>query len=399
MAKLLGGIFLIVGISIGAGILALPVTTSASGFIPSTLLLLFCWLFMTFNALLLLEVNLWLPANSNIISMAGATLGRWGQAVAWVSYLLLLYSLLCAYISTGADIFENILSLFHINLPNFFDILLFTGLLGFVVFRGTKSIDYVNRFLVFAKLGAFVLMLFFTMPYIKSELLQYHRASALPSTLMVIITSFGFASLVPSLRVYFDSDAKKLRQVIILGSIIPLVFYLLWDLAILGSLPLEGEYGLIAVLQSGKTTSHLIISLHQLLENNLVVGLGRIFSTICVATSFLGVALSLVDFLADGLSLKKHGQQAVIVYSFTFIPPLMAVMFYPSLFITALGYAGTYCIILLALLPVIMTWFGRYRKQITGPLTMPGGKPVLILSFIFTLILLTIGVSQEFGNL
>ena len=397
MAKMLGGIFLIVGISIGAGILALPVTTAASGFIPSTFLLLFCWLFMTFNALLILEVNLWLPENSNMISMAGATLGKWGQVVAWVSYLLLLYSLLCAYISAGADILGSMLVLMHLKLSNALNVLLFTGLLGLIVYRGTKSIDYVNRALIIMKMGAFILLLMFTVPYVQSDLMQYKKFSALPSTLMVVITSFGFATLVPSLRNYFNSDAKKLRIVIILGSIIPLIFYIFWDGAILGSLPLEGEDGLKAVLASGQTTSQLIIALHHLLNNDMVTSLTRIFSAICIATSFLGVALSLSDFLADGLALKKQGQSVVFIYSFTFIPPLMAVLFYPSLFITALGYAGTYCVILLALLPVLMVWFGRYHKNKTGPLKMPGGKPILLLSFVVTLMILAIGVHQEFG--
>jgi tyrosine-specific transport protein len=399
MAKILGGIFLIVGISIGAGILALPVTTAPSGFIPSTLLLFSCWLLMTFNALLILEVNLWMPENSNIISMAGATLGKGGQAIAWVSYLLLFYSLLSAYISAGSDVLGSVLSLVHIKLANAVTILIFTGLLGFVVYRGTRSIDYLNRALIMTKIGAFILLLILVVPYIQRPYIQYENFSELPSTLMVVITSFGFATLIPSLRTYFNSDAKKLRQVIIAGSIIPLIFYICWDGVILGALPLEGAHGLNAVLHSGNTISQLIFVLHQLLKNDMVTSLAAIFSAICVATSFLGVGLSLSDFLADGLHLQKEGQSAVFIYSFTFIPPLMAVLFYPSLFITALGYAGTYCVILLALLPVCMTWVGRYHKQKTGAIKTLGGKPLLLFVFIVTLVVLAIGVSQEFGIL
>ena len=86
-SKLIGGILLIVGTSIGGGMLALPIATSYLGFYGSLLLFVGCWLVMTSAALLLLEVNLWLPENSNLISMAKATIGQSGQIVAWlVSY-------------------------------------------------------------------------------------------------------------------------------------------------------------------------------------------------------------------------------------------------------------------------------------------------------------------------
>src|SRR5687767_12890429 len=99
--KLIGGILLIVGTAIGGGMLALPIAASQMGFVYSSLMLLVCWVIMTFSAFLVLEVNLWLPANSNIISMAKVTLGKSGQAVAWVTYLLLFYSLIAAYMAGG----------------------------------------------------------------------------------------------------------------------------------------------------------------------------------------------------------------------------------------------------------------------------------------------------------
>jgi len=76
--KIAGGILLIVGTSIGGGMLALPIVSAESGFIGSTLVLLACWALMAFCALLILEVNLWLPPRNNLISMASATLGKTG---------------------------------------------------------------------------------------------------------------------------------------------------------------------------------------------------------------------------------------------------------------------------------------------------------------------------------
>ena len=102
--KLFGSILLVVGTSIGAGMLALPIATAQLGFLGSVVLLILCWFVMTMGALLLLEVNLWLPPNNNLITMAKATIGPYGQILAWIMYLLLLYSLICAYIAGGSDL-------------------------------------------------------------------------------------------------------------------------------------------------------------------------------------------------------------------------------------------------------------------------------------------------------
>ncbi len=54
-SKLTGGILLIVGTSIGGGMLALPVSMADIGFTNSLFFLVSCWLIMTVGALLLLE--------------------------------------------------------------------------------------------------------------------------------------------------------------------------------------------------------------------------------------------------------------------------------------------------------------------------------------------------------
>ena len=52
-------IFLVGGTCIGGGMLALPVSTSLVGFLPSLVVMTLAWIFMTCTGLLILEVNLW----------------------------------------------------------------------------------------------------------------------------------------------------------------------------------------------------------------------------------------------------------------------------------------------------------------------------------------------------
>lgn len=86
-SRFIGGILLIVGTSIGGGMLALPVANAATGFWQSSLFLLICWAAMTLGALFILEANLYLPPGKHMVSMAASTLGGPGLLIAWLSYL------------------------------------------------------------------------------------------------------------------------------------------------------------------------------------------------------------------------------------------------------------------------------------------------------------------------
>ncbi len=109
MLHLLGGILLVAGTTIGAAMLALPIVTGFAGFWPSVFLCVVFWLYMTFTALLMLEVNLWMGEHTNLVTMAKKTLGRGGKICTWIIYLFLLYSLTTAYIAGGGPIFLEII--------------------------------------------------------------------------------------------------------------------------------------------------------------------------------------------------------------------------------------------------------------------------------------------------
>jgi len=393
-SKLLGGVLLVVGTTIGAGMLALPVATAQLGFWGSLVLLVACWGVMTACAFLFLEVNLWLPANSNLVSMAGATLGKTGQAVAWVVYLVLLYSILCAYIAGGGDLFHYILATSSLHISQAVSSMLFTVIFGTVVYFGIRSVDYVNRALMFGKMGTLLLLICLVLPFISSTNLnsgEFKKIVA-PSSLTVTAVSFCCLMIIPSLRTYFDADIKTLRKAILIGTLIPLVCYIAWDMVIMGVVPLDGTPGLRPMLQSTSTNSDLLSALTSILQKDTVTVLAKFFTSICMATSFLSVSLSLSDFLSDGLRVKKQGFLGnLIVIGATFAPPLLLVLFYPNAFLLGLEFAGISVFILTILLPPLMAWAGRYHKDFSSThFQVPANKAMLVFLIIFAVIMLLI---------
>lgn len=392
--KLIGSILLIIGTTIGAGMLALPIATAELGFVGSVVLLFACWFVMTAGALLILEINLWLPHSSNLISMARATIGPVGQLISWISFLVLLYTLLCAYIAGGSSLFHNLLTAANVRFPAWLSAVAFIAIFGTVVFMGIRTVDYVNRIMMFLKMGAYILLVVLLMPFISVDKLTEGHLGAITSASAILITmaAFGFAPIVPSLRIYFMGDVAKLKKAIFIGSIIPLICYILWDAAIMGVIPLLGDDSLFGIAHSGDSTSALVNTLMHIVPEGSVKFSVRLFTSIAVVTSFLGVGLCLNDFLADGLQLERKGLNAIFIHLLTFVPPLLVVIFFPGMFITALEYAGVDCIILLVLIPAWMAWGGRYKKHIAQGYRVPGGKPLLIGLIIFSIFLTVYGL-------
>ncbi len=394
-SKFIGGVLLIVGTSIGGGMLALPVATAPVGFLNSIFFLVLCWLVMTVGALLILEVNLRLPPGSNMVSMAKATLGLPGQIIAWITYLFLLYTLLAAYISGGSDILGSLLKTTSLSPPSWLTSLLFTSLFSAIVYMGIRAVDYINRGLMFAKLGIYLLLVLIISPSIKLSNLQGGSIKAITGSLMILIASFGFASIVPSLREYFKEDVASLRKVILLGSFIPLSCYILWDAAIMGTIAREGHEGLLVLTTSDHATSGLTTALTHAINSQLISRFFSFFTSICMITAFLAVSIGLFDFLADGLSLKKSGLQGKITLALTFLPPLAVVWISPGIYLHAMSYAGIACVILLLLLPVLMTWKARQREEAGAIKLVPGGNLSLSIVGLISIVLLVLAMNLK----
>lgn len=216
--------------------------------------------------------------------------------------------------------------------------------------------------------------------------------------MMVMITSFGFATIVPSLRSYFHGNIKQLRQAIFMGSLITLIAYTIWVGTILGTLPREGIHGLIHMITSGHAASELPESLSITLQNSWITLFAQLFTSIAVLTSFLGVSLGLSDFLADGFGVSKKGKGGLLVYAATFLPSLTIVLFYPNAFIAGLTYAGSFCTILLALLPILMVWYGRYYKNLSTKTSYQvyGGKLFLSIGLIVSFTITLYSLAKDF---
>ena len=385
--KLIGGILLVSGTTIGAGMLALPVITGFAGFFPSIMLFVLYWIYMTFTAFLMLEVNLWMSEkNTNLISMARKTLGRWGEMVSWIAYLFLLYSLTTAYIAgSGPIVIDFVHALTGFSIPSYLGSLPLLLIFGLFVYRGTKHVDYVNRILMLGLVLAYALLVIFLTPHVKPELLFHTDWKYVLVATSIVATSFGFHIIIPSLTTYFHRDVEQLKKAIFIGSLIPLIVYIVWEFLTLGVIPLSALQEGYEVGANGATI------LSSILGNSVIAMVARFFSFFAIVTSFLGVSLSLFDFLSDGLKIQKDRPGRVLLYVVTFLPPIIFTLTDPRAFLSALENAGAFgVIVLLGLIPALMVWSGRYFKHYHSTFKAPGGKIALIITMVVSLFVIVL---------
>ena len=395
--KLLGAALLIAGTAIGAGMLALPVTTATSGFIPSVILFLLTWFCTLLAALMLLEVNLWLPSGANIISMAEETLGQWGKIFSWLLYLLLLYALMCAYL-TGINAFlqKHVLEFFHISFQNWQTASFIILILSVLIFSGTKTADYLNRIFILGLVIAYFGFLVAAVPEINPSHLIKTNYNHMFLALPIIVSSFGYQIIIPTLRNYLSSNIPNLKRAIIIGSTAPLFVYIIWEILVIGVVPTHGKYSLSWILSTGQPGIGLTTALKQLLHKPYLTTLASMISFYVIATSFIGVSLSCYDFFRDGLHTQKTPGGKFIAIIPTFIPPLIFALVYPKGFIIALGYSGALSAILLLILPAIMVYSGRYIRKETSHYQTPGGKFSIAFVVLFALAVI---VLEVFGSI
>ncbi len=377
---LVGGTLLVAGTSIGVGMLALPISTAAGGFLPSLVLYLLCWFFMLCTGLLILEACIWMPKNANLITLSTQLLGKWGKASCWILYLFLFSCLMIAHIVGGG----NIISLLSGGaIGTMASTILYVVVFAPVVYLGTIWVDRLNVLLMLGIAVSYLLFVLFSAHYVDTSMLSRTDWRQAWGALPVVFTAFGYQSLIPTLYNYMNRNVKKLRLSLILGTSIPFCLYVVWELLILGIIPYEGAGGLADALHKGKNA---VDPLGAYIHNTTLLTVGEAFAFFALTTSFLGISIAFVDFLADGLNIQKKSHHKFGICSGLFVIFTIVTLIYPTLFLKALGYAGGLGVaLLLGAMPVLMVWSGRYyHGHSLMHQQLPGGKITLsaLLAFV-----------------
>jgi len=399
MNKTLGSTLITSGTMIGAGMLAMPLTSAGIGFTFTVVLLILLWILLTYSALLFVEVYQTAEHDAGIGTLAAQYFGRPGRIVATSVLMIFLYALLSAYVTGGGAILASTLPDFAApDLKMKGSILAFTILFGVFVAIGTSFVDALNRFLFIAMIAALFIVLGLMIPEIKIDNLMAMPIdkALLISASPVFFTAFGFHGSIPCLNKYLEGDVKALRFSIIVGSAITLVGYILWQFSTHGVL---SQTRFLEILNQDPTLNGLIEAVRVITGSTIIAAVVKIFSALALITSFLGVALGLLECIDDLLKRAFNISANRLSLGFlTFLPPLLFAFFYPEGFILALGYAGQMFAFYAVVLPAALVWKARHQHP-NLPYRVPGGSGVLLFVSILGIIIVSIPFLIKLGIL
>ncbi|KAG8645239.1 hypothetical protein MANES_10G045400v8 [Manihot esculenta] len=291
-----GAVALIIGTSIGSGILALPKKASPAGIIPSSIAVIVCWGFLLVEALLLIEINVGLMRKKrkredeveldviSIRTMAQETLGDFGGTLATVIYVFLGYTSMIAYSSKSGEV------LFHlINIPESISGGLFTALFTILIsIGGTAATDQVNQWLTVSMIGLLLAIEVIAVLFGGWSGLEGNgNWGKIPATVPVIIFSLVYHDLGPVLCAYLGGDLPRLRASVLLGSIVPLLAVLVWNAVALGLSAQTDQVDPIESLMSVRWSG--------------VSYMVEAFSLLAIGTSLIGTLLGFSEFFKEQL--------------------------------------------------------------------------------------------------
>ncbi|WP_373778597.1 aromatic amino acid transporter [Glaesserella sp.] len=394
--KTFGSALIVAGTTIGAGMLAMPLTSAEMGFGYTLILLFLLWALLSYSALLFVEVYQKAERkDAGIATLAEQHFGMVGRVLATLSLVIFMYAILTVYTLGGGNLFEQFLTFAGDNAGSV-AIVLFVVIFAIAVTIGTGAVDAFTRLLFIAKLIAFALVLFFMLPKVTMQNLGAMplKYLAIISASPVFFTSFGFHVVIPSINNYLDGDIRRLRIAIICGTGIPLAAYIVWQMATHGVFE---QVRFVEIIRENPTLNGLVDATYQATGSNLISGAVRIFSALALITSFLGVALALVDCLDDLLKRVNVTANRITLSLLTFVPVLLFSLFYRD-FLGVLTYAGQMFTFYGLVLPVGMAWMLR-RKYPDLPYRVLGGNIGLFVALILGLLIINVPFLIKAGYL
>lgn len=381
--SVLGGTMIIAGTSIGAGMLALPTISAGMWFYWSIAMLLGTWLLMLLSSQALLEVNLHYKPGSSFHTLVSDTLGPKWSIVNGFSVAFVLYILVYAYVSGGGSIVRHSsMAILGIEPTKFMAGITFAIILTACVWWSTWIVDRISVIMMVGMVVTFVLSMTGLLSQIRTSVLldvggEGGQAIFLLVALSTYLTSFCFHASVPSMVKYFGNDPKRINKCLIYGTVIALVCYLAWILGADGNISRAQFKDVIA---AGGNVGDLVKAAGANVDSNFIMRMLEAFSSLAVATSFLGAGLGLFDYIADLFKFddSRGGRSKTALV--TFVPPTVGGLLWPDGFLLAIGWAGLFATIWSVIIPAMMLRASRIKFTETG-YTAPGGNiivPILL---------------------
>lgn len=344
-----------IGMIVGAGFFGLPYVAAQAGILPSLFYLLILGAVILVVHWFYGEIVLRTNEAHRLVGYAQKYLGHWGFRTAVLTVFFEYYGALLAYIILGGHFFYLVFGQW-LGGSEFWGAAVFFILGAAVIQGGIKTVvrsEFLTCSLLFLMMA---LLLIKGAPLIKLANWQVGDWQNIFLPYGVILFALGGATAIPEIRPILRGQEKKLRPAITLGTIIPIVIYLIFTLVVVGI--------------TGSQTSIEAFNGLALYLGNWVIWLGVILGALVVADSFWIMGLAVQKVYQHDYGIKK-----IYAFALALAVPFIAYAAGFKNFILVIGgvgvIAGGLDGILIALIYLRARRLGDRRPEYTVRLGRP----------------------------
>ncbi|WP_395167481.1 aromatic amino acid transport family protein [Francisella salimarina] len=350
------GVFLIIGSTIGGGIIGLPIAAVNLGFVGSLLAICLVWLIMTFTGLCILKISYNLPVKHNTyFSLSTKFLNFKGAKVTvFGGYLLILYLTLTTYIS-GISSSVSLYFAQNSNLSYLLSGVILVFILGGITTYNSRIIIKSNVIFVVAKLSLIIIaifLIFYSTSKISLSIDNYPIQSiGAFSFLFVLFNAFGYHFIIPSLVKFYDNriSFKSFVFLLIFSTTVIALIYIAWILAIFFTIPADGNHGMMSIYNSKNQLIAFNNSISFFTQSYTISNMLSAFQLISMIGSFCCISIGVIDALKDAF-----GQNAYLkVLICTYLPPLVLMSLSQNMFLIAMSLAGILTFYIEVFVPIL----------------------------------------------
>ena len=295
---------------------------------------------MLFVNLFVGEIVLSTKGQHQLTGYAERYLGKWGKRLFTFSMVFGIYGALTAYL-IGEGV--TLQAIFGFGMPIIYTLIFFV-LASFIVYKGVKALGETELILVTFLFVVAILISIFSYQQIDLNNLKTFDLAKIFLPYGVIVFAFMGLPAVPELQEVLGRDRKLMKKAIIVGSIMPIILYIIFTFVVMSVVGL-GEFELLGPNQRIATVA---LSMYSLPWLGI---LANILAVLAMFTSFLTISLALIEMYHYDFGISRN-----IAIFLTLLLPLLAVLFNLTTFILILGVTGAITGGIDGILIILMSW-------------------------------------------
>ncbi len=359
---------IMLGSTIGAGILAIPFAVSRVGWTVGMIYIITLGLIMMSLNLMVGEIALRTKTPMQVTGMAGRYLGGKGKVIMSIINFLSGFGAMVAYLVGEGQILQSFL-----GGDSFVWSLVFWCLGATLVFFGLSLVKKVDVLLTLIILTVVLVIVFVSTPAITLPNLSNVSFANLFFPFGVILFAFQGASGVPQVGVIMSHKQKRMKEAIVVAGVIVIIAYLLFMTAVVG------------VTGSG-TTEIATFGLGQKLGKSVLL-LVDLFAFFAMGTGFLNLSIAIRNAFRWDFEMSRPR-----AWFLTMFIPLSLFIIGIRSFIEILDFVGGVFGAIFAILIILIYW----RARVVGDL--PASRYRLhYASFLSVIIIIVFVIASLYG--